>query len=131
MTTDDDAMIATLSDYLDGGLADAQRAEVEHKIATDDAWKEAHKELRETRDHLSGLQKARAPSKFTQGVTETIYKRSGGRFFARDRPLFIALVIALILLVGIAGVLWTSSTGSLKIERDKPGSQGSGIIDEP
>src|SRR5215467_4883720 len=136
MTTEDDAMIATLSDYLDGSLGDAERAEVERKIAGDAAWKEAHDDLRKYRDNVSGLQKKHAPSAFTQGVTETIHKRSAGRFFARrtfgDRvPFGVLLVVALILLVGVAGVLWTSSTGSLKIERDNAGSQGSGIVDEP
>jgi len=133
----DDAMIATLSDYLDGALAEAARADVEKKIADDAAWKRTHDELRETRNALSGLQKARAPSKFTQGVTETIHKRSAGRFFARrtfgDRvPLGVLLVVALVLMVAVAGVLWQSSTGSLKLDRDKPGgSQGSAMLDRP
>ena len=136
-TEDDDAMIATLSDYLDGLLPEAERAEIERKVADDAEWKRAHDELRETRNALSGLQKARLPSTFTEGVTETIHKRSAGRFFARrtfgDRvPFGVLLVVALILLIGVAGVLWTSSTGSLKIERDKPGgSAGSALVDEP
>ena len=39
----------------------------------------------ETRKALSGLQKARAPGTFAKDVTDTINKRSGGRFFARRR----------------------------------------------
>jgi anti-sigma factor RsiW len=144
MTTEeqiDDAMIVTLSDYLDGRLSEAERAEVEKKIAGDPAWKQAHDEMaeamRETKDAISGLQKQHAPSSFTQGVTQTIHKRSAGRFFARktlgDRvPFGVLLVVALVLMVAVAGVLWQSSTGSLKLDRDKPGgSQGSAMLDRP
>src|SRR5262249_20318327 len=105
MTTEeqvDDEMIGKLSDYLDGMLADTERAEVDKKIAEDAAWKQAHDELRETKNALSGLQKERAPTKFAEGVTHTIHKRSAGRFFARrtlgDRvPFGVLLVVALIL----------------------------------
>ena len=144
MTTEeqlDDAMIVTLSDYLDGRLPEAERAEVDKKIETDPAWKQTHDEMREaareTKDAISGLQKARTTSAFTQGVTQTINKRSAGRFFARrtfgDRvPFGVLLVVALILMVAVAGVLWQSSTGSLKLDRDKPdGSQGSAMLDRP
>jgi anti-sigma factor RsiW len=74
----DDATIARVSDYLDGTLPDADRAEVERKIAEDATWQRAHAELRETRTFLSGLQKAHAPPQFTEGVTETIHRRSAG-----------------------------------------------------
>jgi anti-sigma factor RsiW len=144
MTTEehvDDEMIGKLSDYLEGRLPDAERAEVDQKIAGDPAWKQTHDEMletmRETKDAISGLQKARAPSAFTQAVTQTINKRSAGRFFARrtfgDRvPFGVLLVVALILMVAVAGVLWQSSTGSLKLDRDKPdGSQGSAMLDRP
>jgi anti-sigma factor RsiW len=137
----DDEMIGKLTDYLDGRLSEAERAEVDKKIADDPAWKQTHDEMREvmreTKDAISGLQKARAPSAFTQGVTQTIHKRSAGRFFARrtfgDRvPFGVLLVVALILMVAVAGVLWQSSTGSLKLDRDKPdGSQGSAMLDRP
>ena len=144
MTTEeqvDDEMIGKLTDYLDGRLSEAERAEVDKKIADDPAWKQTHDEMREvmreTKDAISGLQKQHALSTFTQGVTQTIHKRSAGRFFARrtlgDRvPFGVLLVVALILMVAVAGVLWQSSTGSLKLDRDKPGgSQGSAMVDRP
>jgi len=144
MTTEeqiDDAMIVTLSDYLDGRLAETERADVDKKIANDPVWKQTHDEMldamQETKNAISGLQKARAPSTFTQGVTQTIHKRSAGRFFARrtfgDRvPFGLLLVVAVVLMLAVAGVLWQSSTGSLKLDRDKPsGSQGSGMVDRP
>ena len=62
-----DEIIAAISDYLDGALAAERRAEVEQKIASDPDWKRAHAELVETRDALSGLQKARAPGSFDRG----------------------------------------------------------------
>ena len=129
----DDEVIATLSDYLDGVLPPDRRKDVEQKLKSDPEWARTHKEMRETRDQLSGLLKARAPVKFDEDVTETIHKRSAGRFFAKrtfgDRiPLGLLLIIGVIAIVIIGGILWSSSTGSLK--RDKPGAtpQGSGAL---
>lgn len=123
--TNDDEIIATLSDYLDGALSSAQRSEVEAKLATDATWKRIHGELRETRDALSGLQRARAPASFTEDVTGTIHKRSAGRFFARrtlgDRvPFGVLFAIAIVLFAVIGYLMWSSSTGSLKVERKPP-----------
>jgi hypothetical protein len=86
---------------------------------------------------LSGLQKARAPATFAEDVTGTIHKRSAGRFFGKrtfgDRVPFMAiLVIAMIMLVVLAYILWTSSTGSLKVHKDpQPKQPGSAVIDKP
>jgi anti-sigma factor RsiW len=129
----DDEVIAMLSDYLDGALPLEKRREVEQKLKDDPVWKSTHEEMRETRDALSGLMKARAPEKFDQDVTETIHKRSAGRFFAKrtfgDRiPLGVVLVIGVIAIVIIAVVLRSSSTGSLKRDRHAPEPQGSGDL---
>ncbi|MBA3395778.1 MAG: hypothetical protein H0T89_24250 [Deltaproteobacteria bacterium] len=125
----DDEIIATLSDYLDGALPAERAQDVKAKLASDPEWKRVHDELRETRDALSGLQKARAPETFERDVTSTIHKRSAGRFFARrtfgDRiPVGVILIVALIALAIIGYVLWSSPTGSLKRAPDKP-AQGS------
>ena len=129
----DDEIIATLSDYLDGALPTEQRAEVDSKLASDDEWKRAHAELVEQRRAMSGLLKARAPVTFTEDVTQTIHKRSAGRFFARrtlgDRVPFGALLIVAVLgLVVIAYILWSSQTGSLKVDRGAKPSPGSASI---
>lgn len=128
----DEAIIARVSDYLDGALGAAERAEVERKIAEDATWKRAHGELTETRKFLSGMRKAHAPSNFSDGVAKTIHRRSAGRFFARrtlgDRvPFGVVLVIALVVLVAVGYVLWASSTGSLKVDRDRATPRGSAI----
>src|SRR6266545_4093482 len=97
----DDEVVAKISDYLDGLLGGAEREDVERKIASDAVWKQTHDEMRETRNHMSGLQKAHAPESFTKEVTETINKRSAGRFFARktlgDRVPFNAILIVAII----------------------------------
>ncbi|MBX3162118.1 MAG: hypothetical protein KF773_39510 [Deltaproteobacteria bacterium] len=132
-TEADDEMIATLSDYLDGALPADRRKEVDGKLASDAAWKSAHDELVETRNALSGLQKARAPVSFTEDVTGTIHKRSAGRFFAKrtfgDRvPFGALLIVALVGIAVIAYVLWSSPTGSLKMERGREPRSGSAIV---
>jgi anti-sigma factor RsiW len=123
----EDEMIAKVSDYLDGLLSGAEKDEVAHKIETDAAWKQAHAEMVETRKALSGLQKARAPGHFAKDVTETIHKRSAGRFFGRQDKLLLPLtVIAMLALIVIAYVMWSSETGSLKTHHEHE-HQGSAI----
>jgi len=117
----DDEIVAKVSDYLDGLLSGAERDEVAKKIASEPAWQQTHDEMVDTRKHLSGLQKARAPVTFTEDVTDTIHKRSQGRFFAQktlgDRVPFNALlIVALIALAAVGYLMWSSTTGSLKVE---------------
>lgn len=128
---EEDEMIAKVSDYLDGLLAGAEKDDVAKKIESDPAWKQTHEEMVETRKALSGLQKARAPGHFAQDVTETIHKRSQGRFFGRrtfgDRvPLVPLVVVAVLALVVIAYVMWASETGSLKVHHEHD-TQGSAV----
>lgn len=131
----DDEIVAAISDYLDGALPPDRRAEVERKVASEPDWKRAHDEISATREALSGLQKARAPGSFDQEVTGAIHRRSAGRFFGRrtlgDRvPFGVLLVIALAVLIPIAYVLWSSSTGSLKRPEREPAGEprGSGQL---
>jgi anti-sigma factor RsiW len=132
----DEAIIAKVSDYLDGVLPAAERAEVARQIASDVAWKRAHVELTETRTFLSGLRKAHAPPDFAKDVAETIHQRSAGRFFGRrtfgDRvPFGALLVVALGVLAVVGYLMWSSSTGSLKVDRTPaPQPQGS-AVDRP
>ena len=124
----DDAIVAKVSDYLDGLLAGAERDEVAKKIESDPAWKQTHADMVENRKFMSGMQKARAPESFTDDVTGTIHKRSQGRFFARktfgDRVPFNALLIlAIIALAAVGYLMWASQTGSLKVEQKAPPTQ--------
>jgi len=134
----DEAIIAKVSDYLDGALAGSERADVARHIAQDPAWRRAHAELTETRKYLSGLRKAHAPSSFAEDVAETIHQRSAGRFFGRRRlgdrvPFGALLVVALAGLLVIGYILWSSSTGSLKVEHDPepPAAHGSAAVAPP
>ena len=109
------AIIVRVSDYLDGALTGAEHAEVARQIAEDAAWKRAHTELTETRQVLSGLRKAHAPSGFADDVAETIHKRSAGQLFRRrtlGRPVQLFGVLLIVALAGLAVIgyiLWSSS----------------------
>lgn len=133
-----DEILVAIADYLDNTLSPERKKEVEDKIANDPEWKKVHDDMLDTTSAppLSGLQQARADVKFDDNVTDTIHKRSAGRFFGRktlgDRvPFGAILVLAMIGLVLIAYVLWASQTGSLKVHDDPKPKQGSNLIDKP
>ena len=95
------------------------------KIETDPTWKQTHADMVENKKFMSGMQKARAPEKFTDDITDTIHKRSAGRFFGRktlgDRVPFNAILIVAILALAVVGYfMWSSSTGSLKADKPTP-----------
>jgi anti-sigma factor RsiW len=120
----DDEIIAKVSDFIDGVLVGSARDEVAAKIADDAAWKRTHAELLETRKYLSGMRKARTPETFAADVTSTIHKRSAGRFFARrtlgDRVPFGALLVVAVLGLAVLGYfMWSSQTGSLKLDHGR------------
>jgi anti-sigma factor RsiW len=121
----DDEIIVKISDYLAGTLPAADRDEVAKKIASDDTWKRTHDEMvaaEEARKHISGLRVAKPPETFIEDVTSTIHKRSAGRFFARrtlgDRvPFGVLLVVAMLALAVVGYLMWSSPTGSLKVDK--------------
>ena len=131
MSDQEDIIIEKVSEYLDGTLAAGERPDIAAKIADDPEWKRVHDELVETRKALSGMQKARTRPTFAAEVTDTIHKRSAGRFFARrtfgDRVPFGALLVVAVLVFAVVGyMMWSSQTGSLKVdhhhESSAPGS---------
>lgn len=139
MTQDEeDQIIATLTDYVDGALPPDKKKEVEDRLASDEDWKRIHGEIKEntkSADAISAVLKARkapAPEDFTNNVEKTIHKRSAGRFFARkmfgDRVPFSALLVIAVLGLAVIGyVLWTSQTGSLKVDKRKGETPGSAM----
>ncbi|MBP8807471.1 MAG: zf-HC2 domain-containing protein [Kofleriaceae bacterium] len=115
----DERLAAMLSDYVDGTLAPADRAEVEAALAADPALRAEVDELRASVGALKSLPPTAAPPDLGKSVEERIHRRSAGRFFARrtlgDRvPFGVLLIVALIALVILLAVLWSSPTGSLK-----------------
>ena len=123
-------VIIEVSDYLDGTLSAAKRDEVTKKIESDPAYKRTHEEMIEARKMISGMRKAKAPEpdKFVDEVTGTIHKRSGGAFFGRrtlgDRvPFGVLLIVAIVALIVIAVLMRSSSTGSLKVDKQKTPTQ--------
>jgi len=138
MTEDaEDEMVAKISDLVDGLLTGAERDEVTAKVQTDEAWKRVHEDILETRKHLSDLRrKAPAPEAFTKNVTETIHQRSRGGFFARrtlgDRvPFGVLLIVALVALAVVGYLMWSSQTGSLKVDQKKPADRPSISVPTP
>jgi hypothetical protein len=115
----DDEIVAKVSDYLDGVLKGAERDDVAKKIETDAAWKQTHDDMVENRKFMSGMQKARAPESFTNDVTKTINKRSKGAFFGVGSrvPFNAILIIAIIALAAVGYLMWSSQTGSFKVEK--------------
>jgi len=118
----DDRTLAMMSDYLDGTLAPAEREELEARLAVDPALRAELDEMKATVGALKGLGKETAPTKLGPTVEETIHRRSAGRFFGRrtlgDRvPFGVLLIAALVALVALGFLLWSSTTGSLKVER--------------
>ena len=136
---DDDEIIVKVSDYLADALPAAEKAEVASKIESDDAWKRVHDEMvaaEEERKHISGLRKAKPPETFVEDVTSTIHKRSAGRFFARrtlgDRvPFGVLLVVALVALAVVGYLMWSSQTGSLKVDKNAPPAEQPSIKIRP
>lgn len=133
---EEDVVIATLSDYLDGTLSTAKKTEVEAKFEDPD-YKRILGELKDMRkpDEISAVLKARvAPAEdFNAKVENKIHQRSAGRFFARktfgDRVPFSALlVIAVLGLAVIAYVLWSSQTGSLRMDKRGGETKGSAEV---
>lgn len=122
----DDELDAKLFDYHEGNLSPQERAAVEKLLAErGEPLAPPPEEAEKYRSGLLTLKAHReaAPSSFTEVVTETIHRRSAGRFFGRrtfgDRvPFGVVLAIGLVLALAIAGILWSSSTGSLRVRRD-------------
>ncbi len=112
---------AQFSDLHDGTLPEPARAALLAHLETCAACKASYDELEKTLAALDSMKgRPPAPDQFTKQVTETIHKRSAGRFFGKktlgDRvPFGVLLVIALAVLIAIAIVMWASSTGSLKV----------------
>ncbi len=113
---------AMLSDYVEGTLSSAERLELEAKLAADPALREQLEETREAHAALRSLNKTPAPDELGKKVEDLIHRRSAGRFFGRrafgDRvPFGVLLIVALVALIALAVLLWSSSTGSLRLER--------------
>ncbi len=113
---------AQFSDYLDGTLVDPERAALRDHLAACEDCRDAYKAFQETMAALGKMKgQPAAPETFTRGVEDTIHRRSAGRFFGRktlgDRvPFGVILIVALIVLVAVALILWSSTTGSLRYQ---------------
>jgi anti-sigma factor RsiW len=118
-TSSDDEIIATISDYHDDALDPGRRAEVAAKIADDPTWSTIDAEIRAEKPLLATLSKVTAPPEFAIEVTDTIHRRSAGRFFAKrtlgDRLPVVPLLVVAALLLGAMTTVWCRSpTGSLR-----------------
>jgi len=132
-TTPHEDIEVRLSDYREGTLADAERKEIADHLEGCDACRAVYAELDEAMSALSGIRgkKAEAPPELAERVTETINRRSAGRFFGRktlgDRvPFGVLLIIALIVVGVTAAVLYSSRTGSLRTRGGHEGTPPAG-----
>ena len=111
------------SDYYEDALPADERARVAAHLEDCAACRAAYDELRSAVTALSGLHKMKAPPAFESQVEDTIRRRSDGRFFGRkafgDRvPFEILAIVALLLGLAVFALLRSSSTGSLRYEKD-------------
>src|SRR5262245_2586086 len=110
---------ARLSDYLDDALGAEEKQALERHIEGCGDCRAAIAELRKTMNALAGLNRVAAPQHFDREVTETIRRRSAGRFFGRralgDRvPFELLAILALALGLALYFFLRGSDTGSLR-----------------
>ncbi len=120
MSDDLEALEAQFSDYIDGEMSAEDKAAFEAKLAASPEARAAFEEFKKTIEAVSGMHKMSAPQHFDHGVTETIHKRSAGRFFGRkafgDRvPFELLAVVALGVMLAIYLVVRASGTGSAKV----------------
>jgi anti-sigma factor RsiW len=117
---------AMFSDLHEGSLAEADRKRLLEHLATCEECATAYRELEETMRALAGMKGVpTAPDAFTKGLEDTIHRRSAGAFFGKktlgDRvPFGILLIVALVVLVAVAAVLWSSQTGTLRYQPTHP-----------
>jgi anti-sigma factor RsiW len=117
-------IIIQVTDYVDGKLTGAARDEVAAIVESDPKWKSTHDEMVEARKVISGMRKPKpdqSTAAFVKNVTETINKRSQGRFFAPlpDRMFPILVIISILALAVVGYLMWSSPTGSLKVDKPK------------
>jgi hypothetical protein len=122
----EELVIIRVTDYVEGNLTGTAKSDVQAKVTSDQPehrlWKQTHDEMTEARKAIPGIRKQKAPDTFVEDVTATIHKRSAGGFFGRrtfgDRVPFGALLIVAMLALGVVGYLmWSSPTGSLKVQK--------------
>lgn len=131
----EDVVIVAVTDFVEGKLSASRKSEVEAKVKSDrpedKLWKQTYEEMTgedmvEAKKAISGMRLAKPipPEAFVEHVTEQIQKRSAGRFFARrtlgDRvPFGVLIIVALIALCAVGYFMWSSPTGSLKVQDHK------------
>jgi anti-sigma factor RsiW len=94
------------SEYYEGGLSPARRAELEAHLAACARCRAEYERFREAVSQLALLGRAQAPKDFDDRVADTIHRRSAGRFFGRrafgDRvPFELLAAIALVALCAL------------------------------
>lgn len=116
-----DRIGALMEDVVEGIATPEVLAEVKAHVATCDSCRAELEDLRKLRNALKSVPPEAAPKDLGKSVEDTIHRRSAGRFFGKktlgDRvPFGVILVVALVALVIIVGLLWSSTTGSLRPE---------------
>lgn len=111
------------SEWLDGRLADAERADFQRELEADPEKAREAKDLGRVIEALKSLEVDKAPPDLLKDVQRRIRRRSHGRHYAaswRQRLPFEALVTGLLVLVMVAVYLWAGPAQSPQLAPVSP-----------
>ena len=116
---------ALFAAYVDGELSDEKMAELEARLAEDDALAEAFEAYTGTAEVLSDLPAPHVSDAFEEEVRRRIRKRSRGRFFSRESNAFRQrfqvelLAVAALFILGLIFFLTSSGKITTLMEEDE------------
>ncbi|MBU0553793.1 hypothetical protein KKF91_20675 [Myxococcota bacterium] len=105
----DEALLGQMSDYLEGDLQEAQRAELEALLREDPAFASELEAAAESRALLAGLAPAPVPQHFLRKLQRRVRRRTGGRLLGHRaaQPSFrFSIEIFVVIAVVVMSACW-------------------------